>query len=255
MKAIILDTETHKLHGEVIQLAYFGVDEKTFLSQGYRDSFSMHYRPSEAIDYSAMAIHHIIDKDLEMYPPSSKVFIPSDVEYVIGHNIDYDIDAIYRSMATVNDDLVKLKKIDTLAIIRYLHPEWSSHKLVVCCYRLASEGRVTSKVRWIQSIARQSHNAMMDCYLTEILLEYIVSLLNLQSVEELYQASEHARIPTHIFYGPHKGKAIKDLFNEDISWLQSKSRDPYLLMALNNEMEERSHAPSWHDMDNQLPFI
>lgn len=255
MKAIILDTETHKLHGEVIQLAYFGIDENSLSSREDKDSFSMYFRPSEAIDYSAMAIHHIIDQDLEMYPPSSKVFIPSDVEYVIGHNIDYDIDAIYRSMATGNDDLMKLKKIDTLAIIRYLNPEWSSHKLVVCCYRLATESKVTSKVSWVQSIARQSHNAMMDCYLTEILLEYIVNSLNLQSIEELYQASEHARIPTHIFYGPHKGKAIKDLFNEDISWLQYKSKDPYLLRALNIEMEERSSAPGWNEIYDELPFI
>ncbi|MDV8157459.1 3'-5' exonuclease [Acinetobacter bereziniae] len=255
MKAIILDTETHKLHGEVIQLAYFGIDENSLLSQEDKDSFSMYFRPSEAIDYSAMAIHHIIDQDLEMYPPSSKVFIPSDVEYVIGHNIDYDIDAIQRSMGIGSEVLANLKKVDTLSIIRYLHPEWSSHKLVVCCYRLATEGKVTSKVSWVQSIARQSHNAMMDCYLTEILLEYIVNSLNLQSIEELYQASEHARIPTHIFYGPHKGKAIKDLFNEDISWLQYKSKDPYLLRALNIEMEERSSAPGWHQIHNELPFI
>ncbi|WP_336933345.1 3'-5' exonuclease [Acinetobacter bereziniae] len=255
MTAIILDTETHKLHGEVIQLAYFGIDEKTFLSPGHKDNFSMHYRPSEAIDYSAMAIHHIIDQDLEMYPPSSKVFIPSDVEYVIGHNIDYDIDAIQRSIGMGNEVLANLKKVDTLAIIRYLHPEWSSHKLVVCCYRLATESKVTSQVSWVQSIARQSHNAMMDCYLTEILLEYIVNSLNLQSIEELYQASEQARIPTHIFYGPHKGKAIKDLFNEDISWLQHKSKDPYLLRALNIEMEERSSAPGWHEIHDELPFI
>ena len=254
MKAIILDTETHKLHGEVIQLAYFGIDENSLSSREDKDSFSMYFRPSEAIDYSAMAIHHIIDQDLEMYPPSSKVFIPSDVEYVIGHNIDYDIDAIQRSMGIGSDVLANLKRVDTLAIIRYLHPEWSSHKLVVCCYRLATESIVTSKVSLVQSIARQSHNAMMDCYLTEILLEYIVNSLNLQSVEELYQASEHARIPTHIFYGPHKGKAIKDLFNEDISWLQYKSKDPYLLKALDIEIEERSHAPSWRDLNTELQF-
>lgn len=254
MSTIILDTETHKLHGEVIQLAYFGIDEKTFKSQGKTDYFSMCFRPSEAIDYSAMAIHNIIDQDLEMYPPSSRVGIPSDVEYVIGHNIDYDIDAICRSKKTCDDVLFEIKKIDTLALIRHIHPLWDSHKLVVCCYRLAAEGLISSKLNWVRGIAVKAHDAISDCYLTELLLGYIVSKLNLQSVEELYQASEKARIPTHIFYGKHKGQAIRSLDSDDILWLMRKSTDPYLLTALEVEMDERVLVSELDDFNNELPF-
>lgn len=252
MTTIILDTETHKLHGQVIQLAYMMFDEENLtVEYGNENSFTMDYRPTEAIDYEAMAIHHIIDTDLQLRRPSSEVFIPKDVKYMIGHNIDYDIDAIKRSVCRCSDDIDEIKRIDTLAIIRYIHPEWNSHKLTVICYRLAAENRIGTSLYEIRQLIKRAHNALVDCVLTNILTEYIVSSLNLKSIEELYEASEIARYPTHIFYGKYKGWAIKDMDDRDIHNLLKKIDDSYLKISLENELLSRNEI----DEQEELPFI
>lgn len=235
MSTIILDTETHKLHGEVIQLAYMMLDE-TKLTAKLEDSFTMNYRPSEAIDYAAMAIHHIINSDLASCLPSSDVFIPQGTEYIIGHNIDYDIDAIKRSLNRCTDDIDVIKRIDTLAIIRFLHPTWESHKLSVCLYRLANEDKISIPVVDLRNWLKKAHDALIDCMLTDILLTYIVQNQNIQSIEQLYQLSEKARIPTHIFYGKYKGRSITSLDEWDIEWILKRTDDKYLSQALNDEL-------------------
>lgn len=258
MSTIILDTETHKLHGEVIQLAYMMLDE-TKLTAKLKDSFTRNYRPSEAIDYAAMAIHHIIDSDLASCLPSSDVFIPQGIEYIVGHNIDYDIDAIIRSLNRCTDDIDAIKRIDTLAIIRYLHPTWESHKLSVCLYRLANEDKIGIPVVDLRNWLKKAHDALIDCMLTDILLTYIVQNQNIQSIEQLYQLSEKARIPTHIFYGKYKGQAIKNLWTSEIEWLLQKTNDGYLIEALEQELDDRNRPlkaiPIDNDIDDSdLPF-
>ena len=53
------------------------------------------FKPSEPIGLGAMAVHHIVDEDLIKCPPFTKFQMPKDdVQYLIGHNIDYDIAAI-----------------------------------------------------------------------------------------------------------------------------------------------------------------
>ncbi|HCK29776.1 MAG TPA: DNA polymerase III subunit epsilon [Acinetobacter ursingii] len=258
MTAIILDTETHKLHGEVIQMAYMMFDEDNLtVKYGNENSYTMDYQPSETIDYEAMAIHHIIDSDLVLRRPSSEVFIPKNVKYVIGHNIDYDIDAIKRSIQRCTDEIDEIKRIDTLAIIRFIHPDWNSHKLTVICYRLAAENKIKTSLYEIRGFIKKAHNALVDCVLTNILTEYIVASMQLQSIEDLYQVSERARIPTHIFYGKYKGQKITDLSTTNIMWLLSKTDDIYLINALENELEDRGlifeiQVPS--SKDSSMPF-
>ena len=52
-----------------------------------------------------MAVHHIVDEDLVKCPPFTKFKMPKDnrdgdLEYLIGHNIDYDIAAVNRAGTT-----------------------------------------------------------------------------------------------------------------------------------------------------------
>ena len=62
---------------------------------------------------------------------------------------------------------------------------------------------------------------------------HIIANLGIQTVEELYVASEDARIPKMITFGKHKGTAIKDLPSDYANWLLKQDElDPYLRTAL-----------------------
>lgn len=79
----------------------------------------------------------------------------------------------------------------------------------------------------------------------------IVQEKGIQSLEELYEFSEQARYPTHIFYGEYKGWAIQDLEEQNIHWLLGKTNDQYLQVSLENELLSRGSI----DEQDELPFI
>ena len=65
---------------------------------------------------------------------------------------------------------------------------------------------------------------------------HIIHRLNIQDIEQLYIASEEARIPKSITFGKHKGTAIQDLPADYIQWLlRQDDLDPYLRKALETQ--------------------
>ena len=75
----------------------------------------------------------------------------------------------------------------------------------------------------------------MDIILTANILMHEVHQLQIQSIEELYIASEEARIPHIINFGKHRGTAIADLPADYVQWLlRQENLDPYLRKALEN---------------------
>ena len=66
---------------------------------------------------------------------------------------------------------------------------------------------------------------------------HIIHQLNIQNIEELYIASEQARIPKSITFGKHKGTAIQDLPKDYIQWLlRQDDLDIYLRKALETNL-------------------
>ena len=95
MQAIILDTETHTLNGQPIEIAYAPIqihDGKLTLDKS--QIFDQLYRVDEPISYVAMAVHHILESELVDQPHYTSFSLPQDTTYIIGHNIDYDIRAL-----------------------------------------------------------------------------------------------------------------------------------------------------------------
>ena len=245
MTALIFDTETHKLHGDIIEAAAVGVSfhGQVLLPTCYE--FKKRYKPSEPIGLGAMAVHHIVDEDLVKCPPFTKFKMPKDnrdgdLEYLIGHNIDYDIAAVNRAGTTTTG----IKTICTLAMARNLWPTLEAHNLTALAYYVSSD-RKDQRRR-----LRKAHSALNDCWTTLILLIAITIEKNIKSFDELYEFSEQSRYPTHIFYGKYKGTSIKDLEDKNIHWLLGKTDDPYLKIALENELLARSSI----DEQNELPF-
>lgn len=226
MQAIILDTETHTLNGQPIEIAYAPIqiaDHKITLDKS--QLFDQLYSADEPISYAAMAVHHILESDLAGQPHCTAFKLPEDTVYIIGHNIDYDI----RALEKCGVDSSKIKAICTLALARLVWPNAEAHNISALIYMI-SKG--SGKAR---EMIRKAHRADMDIILTANILMHIVHHLKISSIEELYAASEDARIPRSINFGKHRGSAIADLPPDYVQWLlRQDDLDPYLRKALEN---------------------
>ena len=221
MSAIILDTETHDMKGYPIEIAYIPCSFiDGFLTVDKLAVYDEYFSCPEPIAYGAMAVHHILESDIAG-KPSFDTFRAPECGYIIGHNIDYDIEAIRKA-----DPEFKAKAICTLALSRMVWPD-EAHNISALVYMLTNG---SEKAR--ESI-RNAHNAKQDVLLTAFVLKIICQELGVKDMQSLYLFSEQARIPTHITFGKHKGTAIKDIPADYITWLlKQPDLDPYLKKAL-----------------------
>ncbi|MCJ8160462.1 exonuclease domain-containing protein [Acinetobacter zhairhuonensis] len=226
MQTIILDTETHTLNGQPIEIAYAPIDvQNGKLTLDKSKLFDQLYSVDEPISFAAMAVHHILESDLQNQPHYTTFTLPPDTQYIIGHNIDYDIRAIEKCGVNTSS----IKAICTLALARRVWPDAEAHNISALIYMI-SKG--SEKAR---EMIKKAHRADMDIILTANILMHIVHQLNINSMEELYAASEDARIPRSINFGKHRGTNIADLPADYIQWLlRQDDLDPYLRKALEN---------------------
>lgn len=226
MQAIILDTETHTLNGQPIEIAYAPIEiHDSKLTLDKTKIFDQLYSVDEPISFAAMAVHHILESELVGQPHYSTFSLPQETTYIIGHNIDYDIRAIEKCGV----DTGNIKAICTLALARLVWPDAEAHNISALIYMI-SKG--SEKAR---EMIKKAHRADMDIILTANILMHEIHHLNIQSIEELYNKSEEARIPRSINFGKHRGTAIVDLPADYKQWLlRQEDLDPYLRKALEN---------------------
>lgn len=226
MQAIILDTETHTLNGQPIEIAYAPIqihDGKLTLDKS--QIFDQLYRVDEPISYAAMAVHHILESELVDQPHYTSFSLPQETTYIIGHNIDYDI----RALEKCGVDISKIKAICTLALARLVWPDAEAHNISALIYMIT---KGSAKAR---DMIKKAHRADMDIILTANILMHEIHHLKIQTIEELYTASEDARIPRTINFGKHRGTAITDLPADYMQWLlRQEDLDPYLRKAIEN---------------------
>lgn len=184
--------------------------------------FCNRYKPAGKILFGAMVTHHILESDLEGCPPSSEAKIP-ECQYLIGHKVDYDWEAVGKP---------DCKRICTLALSQLLHPEIDSHKLGAMMYFYLGD----SAREWLLD----SHDADVDTLNCCTLLEMLTSEAEDRGLlkedwtwEDLWNLSEIARVPTHFTFGAHEGKPIGEAPLDYLQWLSSQPKvDPYLKQAL-----------------------
>ena len=117
VSTIILDTETTGTEApEIVSAAWLRLDEPGSLR--VTESFDQLFRPTKPITLGAMAVHHIMDEELVDCPAAASFALPQGTEYLIGHNVDFDWQAIGKP---------EVKRIDTLCLCRKLWPEADSH--------------------------------------------------------------------------------------------------------------------------------
>jgi exodeoxyribonuclease X len=226
MRVIILDTETTGLkNARPVEVAYIDVSRlltHPMIIRGFDIIFEYRqlFNPMQPIEFGAMATHHITNSDVVDCELYTSLVLPESVEYMIGHNIDFDWQII-QSCGVQPEP----KRICTLAMSRYLYPEIDSHKLTAMLYALDYD--------FARENATSAHSALDDVWMTLRLLELLLPLTKATNFEELYQFSEMARIPKIITFGKHNGQKIELLPIDYKQWLLKQTDiDPYLRKAL-----------------------
>jgi len=219
MKALIFDTETTGIADpEIIEAAWMLLPGDGTDCTLYQERF----KPVKLIDLGAMATHHIIPSDLTDCRPSADFKLP-EVDYLIGHNVDFD----WQAAGSPN-----IKRICTLALSRYLFPNIDSHKQTAMLYHLFPHETA-------REMCHDAHNALADVNMCHALLEALIErmgeddkLTEDYTWEDIWRISEIARIPTVMAFGKHKGLAIKDVPRDYVQWyLRQAETDPYLVKA------------------------
>ena len=222
MNALILDTETHDLNGYPIEIAYAPCSfEQGVLVINQGEVFDEFFSCPEPIALGALATHHILEADIAEKPSFDTFRMPQGVQYLIGHNIDYDIKAVQKCQPDFT-----VKGICTLALCRMV---WSElpHTLSAMYYHVMDDLELARKH------LRHAHNAKADIYFTGVILKTLVEQLGIKDMNSLFIMSETARIPKYITFGKHKSTAIKDLDPSYVPWLlRQEDLDPYLRKAL-----------------------
>lgn len=221
MAAIIFDTETTGINEpEVIEAAFLSVLNP--FSLGITSEYCQRFKPSKRIELGALATHHILDEELADCPPSSEFRLPDGIEYIIGHNVDYDWKVIGEP---------PVKRICTLALCRRLFPEADSHSQSAMIYMMRRH-----KAR---DMLKNAHAALDDVKNCRIVLDVCLDKIGATQEttwEDVWQFSEKARIPTVMTFGKHKGVAIKDVPSDYKAWLlRQPDIDPYLIKAIRGE--------------------
>lgn len=223
MTAYVFDTECTGIDDpEIIQAAYYPIGEPRF---GYDFPLGIGWselrKPTKRIEWGAIATHHIFPSELEGKPPSSEFELPEDCEYLIGHNIDFDYNAI-KSRSWYP----KIKRICTYAISQHLFLDADSYSLVALVYMCLGES--------MRDYAKNAHNASTDCIITAHLLNEIAKRLGVKTFEELWHISEQCRIPRIISFGKHKGTPLEKIPSDYINWYlrQPEQTDKYLSKGL-----------------------
>lgn len=225
MSAYIFDTETTgSQQPDLIEAAWLQIDDPT--SMKVVQQFEQRYKPRHPNTLGALAVHHIYDEELVDCPPCTDFVFPTDAQYMIGHNIDYDWNVVNQP---------NVKRICTLALSRMLLPQLDSHSqsaLMYYFFRAHARDRLKS-----------AHSALADVQNCMYLLTKLLALLStpITTWEQLWEQSEIARLPLVMPFGKHKGVSIAELPNDYQDWiLRQDSMDPYVKLAIQKARQTSS---------------
>lgn len=215
MNALIIDTECTGIENpEVIEAAWIRLSCPVHLR--VEGTFSQRYKPTKRITLGALATHGIKDEVLADCEPSSSFKLPEGVEYIIGHNVDFDWQAIGKP---------DVKRICLLALCRLLWPEADSHGQSAMIWLLERDSA--------KSRLDGAHSAVVDTTNCLCILSHILNRIDCHDWHRLHEASEDARIPRVMTFGKHKGQKIEDVPKDYKAWLlRQPDVDPYLAKAL-----------------------
>lgn len=229
MTAAILDTETTGKNQPLpIEVGYLLIPSP---GEPLTSSYNERFNPGKPIELGAMAIHMILDSDLVDCRSHTEFAMP-DVQYMIGHNVDYDWNVLGRP---------DVRRICTLVLARYVWPQLDSHTQTALLLSFNPE----LARDWLNN--HQTHSALVDVRICERILNGIISELKPvlwggenPTWEQLWQLCESLRIPKVMPFGKHKDKTFDKLPVDYINWyMGATDQDPYVLLAMVQSMARR----------------
>ena len=137
--------------------------------------------PLKKISLGSMAILHVCNEDLAGEPPYTDFRLHNIVDYLTGHNIDFDMTFLKNADMTHTPKL-----ICTNAMANFILSTLKSHKLVSLLYH--------SQRDIARAQARDAHAAIADICFAELVLGSLIDLANSQGheisdVKSLYEFS------------------------------------------------------------------
>lgn len=212
---LFLDTETHSTTDPIlIQLAYKPSDRFEYFSALYSTG-------GVAMDFSAMAVHHITEweiADKPLFRDSSDAWNLQKLlktYTLVAHNATYDIDVLVRQGIEISSSIC------TLRLARYLYPEIEQHKLQYLRYYLGIEFAEKP----------QTHDALGDVLVLEKVFYKLHETLKAQNPEKNEEELQSLMIdissrPSVLYmckFGKHKGTLWSEVPRDYLDWVVNKS--------------------------------
>jgi exodeoxyribonuclease X len=181
---IIFDTEVNSIdHKECIELGYAKVNDDGGLE--VTEPICERFKPQNPIEAGAAAVHFITPQELADCRQASEAEVPQ-VDYLIAHNVDFDCEVL---------GIMWGRRICTLALCRYLWPEFKQHTLSAMFLELNGISRQTV------DRVREAHAADEDVKLLIDVIGHIVQKAKydhrcqpVASLKDLWELSEVARV-------------------------------------------------------------
>lgn len=228
--AVAIDFETTCATSEA-QATELGLCPVIFSANGILnpriDAVAVRCKPDRDISFGSMAVTGICPEDVANESSHSSAllpWLPKGPAYVIGHNVDFDIQVAKNA----GIDVSEYKAICTLAMSRELYPD-AQHSLGAMLYMLDYD--------YARQHAQNAHSAAHDVRFCIRLLRIFCREAGITDMQSLYEYSEQARIPKIMSLKKHKGKVITDMAkNNDgrgyLQWVIDNIEDnPYLVKA------------------------
>ena len=198
----VIDTETTSLEGSVLEIASVDIVDGVICNP-----MSDFVKPTEAISFEAMSIHHITE-DIHRY---------LGAQAYGAHNAKFDKS--------------KLPQIDapwicTAKLARVLLPDHPSHSNQYLRYSLGLKPELPEGL--------YAHRALYDCYVTAELLLYMGRLAK-WTFGEMRSISNSPSLIKSIRFGKHKGLTFEEISRIDpgyLRWLSSNSDDEDILFTI-----------------------
>ena len=239
MSSYIADVEISSVTSrEIIDLAVmpvcFELGPENLVGLSYKDSFS------KSVQFSAdkwspecVATHGVLPEDREGLPKFTDAAVQElmpDIQYVIGHGVDFDC------------DLLKLpeevRRIDTLAMSKVCYPNLESFKLGMVYLEVMGMNRASI------AVLKGSHSAETDVVMAFWIARDIAMQNGIHDMLGLWEFSEHCRMPTKMPFGKHKDVLIAELPVDYLRWALGDGGlteiDKYLRAALQKSLDARS---------------
>ncbi|MFA6080513.1 MAG: exonuclease domain-containing protein [Candidatus Gracilibacteria bacterium] len=212
---LFLDTETHSTTDPIlIQLAYKPSDRFEYFSALYSTG-------GVAMDFSAMAVHHITEGEIADKPLFRDSSDAGNLQKLlktytlVAHNATYDIDVLVRQGIEISSSIC------TLRLARYLYPEIEQHKLQYLRYYLGIEFAEKP----------QTHDALGDVLVLEKVFYKLHETLKAQNPEKNEEELQSLMIdissrPSVLYmckFGKHKGTLWSEVPRDYLDWVVNKS--------------------------------